>query len=76
MAYKDPEVAVQMAGEKPSSLQTNGMPDLNYSEENFRALYEALKHTKGWLTTMNAYIPLHGMVEKIIDEALAKVGRR
>jgi len=48
------------------------MPDLKYSEEAFRDMYEALKEAEDWFTDMHANIPLHGRISRIIEQAKAK----
>ena len=58
--------------------QTNGMPELKYSEETFREMYEALKSiTEEGTRCMELYQPIREIyqidkVDRLARQALAK----
>ncbi len=54
--------------------QTNGTPDLNYSEEAFKAMYEALESTRDILREIHHYQDDQPVLSPI-NKALAQARR-
>jgi len=52
--------------------QTNGMPDLNYSEENFHDLYEACLAALGVMATLDQDKGWVREISSVIQKALTK----